>query len=131
VRYGFKDLLQGPDVVAFEGDNSVLYGECTVALPDDSKIQQVRSGAEAFKRVMAERFGRAMFMARVVFCSQRRPPGLEDWLAKIYEEDRVAVAFAEDLEELLEGAIRGEAPGTLMMTIATAGKADLAPTHVF
>jgi len=121
VPYGAKDLQHGADVVAFDEERSVLFGECTVALPDDSKIQQIRSNALAYKRLITERYGKSMFVAAVIFCPQSRPPGIEDRLAQIYDEQHVAIAFAEDLEKLLEGALQGELPGTLLIGIATAG----------
>jgi len=128
--YGAKDLYHSTDVIAFDNGRSVLYGECTVALPDDEKIQQVRSNSLTFKRVITETYGQQMFVSTVIFCPLPRPPGVEDWLAEVYGEQHVAIAFAEDLEDILQGAIRGESPGVLLIRIATAGKADFAPTYI-
>ncbi len=107
VRYGHKDMQGATDVVAFREGSIAVFAECTSKLPPFEKILDLRNRAAAFQRRVKEARGSSIVLARAMFVGISRRDISDEFVARAHEE-RVLLVAKEDMEDLLEGAIRGE-----------------------
>jgi len=103
VRYGYKRLQRSVDVQAFLDDAHVLFAECSVELPDSTKLQDVKHRAKSLEAAAAQS-GRMVHVVPTIFTSASSASSERAF-------DAGVVVFARDeLSELLERALRGDSP---------------------
>ncbi len=105
-RYGHKDMQGATDVVAFRDESIAIFAECTAKIPPLEKIGDLRNRADAFQQRVNER-GRSIVLARAMFVAVSKKEISDEPVDRDHEQ-RVVLVAKEDMEALLEGAIRGE-----------------------
>ncbi len=103
VRYGLKRLQRAVDVVAYLDDFNLVYGECSVEPPDPDKLSDVASRASALTELATSRGRRPITVLPTIFTAAPSGPLVRE---RPYPE--VLILAREDIEDLLERALRGE-----------------------
>ena len=103
VRYGYKRLQRSVDVQAFLDDAHVLFTECSVELPDSTKLQDVKHRAKSLGAAAAQS-GRMVHVVPTVFASTSSAS------SERASDPEVVVFAREGISELLERALRGDSP---------------------
>jgi hypothetical protein len=106
-RYGHKDMQGATDVVAFSEEHMAVFAECTSKLPTLEKISDLSARADAFQRRVKDARGSAAMLARAMFIGISRKDITDEFVERAHEQ-RVLLVANEDIQDLLDGALRGE-----------------------
>ncbi len=117
-RYGYGDLQQSPDVLAFLDERGALYVECSVDFPPPAKVVKLRTRAEKFRSTMAKEYRRDGIVAPLVCIPLRRSELSEEQVENVLSE-RVGLLCEEDLTNLLNQALAGEDPVHIFCRLAS------------
>jgi len=103
VRYGYKRLQRSVDVQAFLDDARVVFAECSVELPDSTKLQDVKHRGKSLEATAALS-GRLVHVVPTIFTSASSAN------SERASDPGVVVFAREEIGELLERALRGDSP---------------------
>jgi hypothetical protein len=117
-RYGYSDVQQAPDVVAFLDDRGALYVECSIDFPPGEKLSKLRTRAEKFRATMAQEYQRDIIVEPLVCIPLRRSDLSEDQLENVRSE-RIGLLCEEDLAKLRDQAHSGEDPVRVFCRLAS------------
>lgn len=119
-RYGHKDMQGAVDVVAFRDDSIAIFAEATSKIPPVEKIIDLRNRADAFQRRVKEARGVSVVLCRCMFVGVSREALSDEMISRAHDETVVLVAN-EDIDDLLEGALRGESATRAWGRLANCG----------
>lgn len=107
--YGYKDLQDAVDVVAFQGDKCVLIADCSTALPGVKENEDLNRRANLLENRLKERTALEPDLVRVFFCSMPDPKANEQHnLFSQRQENSISYLYQEQLKELVDRALRGD-----------------------
>lgn len=116
-RYSYPDLQHSPDAIAMYGDRGVLYVECSVEFPPMAKLAKLRARAEMFTNTMKNGHHARLSVAPLFCVPLKRSEVVSEHLLEVRDQ-RVGLLCAEDLEEILARALRGEDPAEIFASLA-------------
>lgn len=117
------------DVVAFAATDDVLFVECTLRELDMKKLDKLAARARSFEDMMERRVGEeGGHVRRALFMPVRRKAVAAATLEAV-EQHGVMLVCKEEIELIIEMALRGEPPTMVLSEISLAGRERIFETH--
>jgi hypothetical protein len=116
------------DVIAF-ADNDVLFVECTLKELDTKKLDKLSARARAFEEVLERRILQdRVHVRRALFIPVRREavPGRT---VEAAEEHGAVLVCKEEIEQIINLAVRGESPRAVLSALWRAGRESIFEGH--
>lgn len=112
VGYGHRVELEGPDFLAWVDDTLMLVGECTVAVPDTDKLEELHERGLLVRQKVAGMMERPPEVAEMLFtpASYEVVPGA---LRQSAEQMGIGIITAAELAALEMRIGRGDSPRRL------------------
>jgi hypothetical protein len=117
------------DVVAFGATDDVLFVECTLRELDMKKLDKLAARARSFEDMMERRVGEeGGHVRRALFMPVRRKTVPAPTLEAV-EQHGVILCCKEEIDLIIEMALRGEPPNKVLSEISLAGRERTFETH--